>query len=656
MRTLILTGSHAPAGLTAVAMAAAVALGTLSTSAMAIVGIVTPPPVASTTLTVPKMAADPRIVDLGVADPAATKSFVISLAVRSPAALDAAVAAVGDPTSASFRKFITPAQFAATYGPTAATTAQVTAFLQAQGFSVDEVTGDNLLITVTGTNAQIAATFGSAVHNYSLNGAAYQAPVGAVAIPAAIAGVTAGVSGLSDRALAHSHTAVIPNTGLLAGDVPAQSATLSADVPPASGPGSYTVNDLAAKYNITPLYAKGVTGAGKTIGIMTLAGYSQSDAYAYWKQIGLTVSPTRITDVKVMGGASPGDGPGSEGAGETTLDVEQSGGVAPGANIRVYVAPNTSAGFLKVFSQPIQENIADVLSISWGSPEIANDPSAIAALEVQFQKAALQGIPIIASAGDAGAYDINRDYTYPQCTTQLTVDFPAASPNVLAAGGTTLPNTVVHVHGPVTVTTERPWGWDYLHDYITTNFGPTYGSALYYSSYFTVGGGGGVSVVYAPPAWQKGLTGMQTSAQGQTLSCDPTFVGDPAGQYEVLAVLPGGFAGRNVPDVSLNADPYSGYSEYFTGAWSTGSGGTSFVAPQLNGILTLISSGINGRVGPINPQLYAAFKAKGYSAGSPFKAITTGDNEYYKAAPNFNPASGLGSLDVNALATTLGVK
>ena len=651
MRKLNLTGSHAPAGLTAVALAAAM---TLSTSAMAL-GLPTAP-VSGTTLNTVKAPADPRIVDLGVADPAGTKTFVLSLSVRNQAALTAAVAAVGDPTSASFRKFITPDQFAASYGPTAATAAQVTAFLQAQGFSVNEVSGDNLLVTVTGTNAQIAATFGSAIHNYSLNGTAYQAPAGAVKLPAAIASVAAGVAGLSDRALAHTHTAVIPNTGLLAGDVPAQSATLSADVPPPSGPGSYTVNDLAAKYNVNPLYAKGVTGAGKTIGIMTLAGYSQADAYSYWSQIGLTVSPTRITDVKVLGGASKGDGPGSEGAGETTLDVEQSGGVAPGANIRVYIAPNTDAGFLKVFSQPIQENLADVLSISRGSPEIANDPAAIAALEVQFQKAALQGIPIIASAGDAGAFDINRDYTYPQCTTQLTVDFPAASPNVLAAGGTTLPNTVVHVHGPVTVTQERPWGWDYLQSYITTNYGSAYGSALYYASYFTVGGGGGVSVVYPVPAFQAGLTGMQKSAPGQVLSCDPTFLGDPAGQYEVLATLPGAYAGRNLPDVSLNADPYSGYSEFFTGKWSTGSGGTSFVAPQLNGILTLISSGINGRVGPINPQLYAAFKAKGYSAGSPFKAITTGDNEYWKAAPNYNPASGLGSLDVNALATTLGVK
>jgi len=654
MRKLILNGGQAPAGLTTVALAAAMALGTLSTSAMAIVGVT--PPAASTTPVIVKMAADPRIVDLGVADASITRSFTISLAVRNQAALDAAVAAVGNPTSPSFRQFITPAQFAAAYGQTPAAVAQVTAFLQAQGFTVNDVAANNLLITVTGTNAQIAATFGSAIHNYALNGATYQAPSGTVVIPSAIASVASAVSGLSTRALAHSHTAVIPNTGALAGDVPAQSATLSPNVAPPSGPGSYTVNDFAAKYNVTPLYAKGVTGAGKTIGIATLAGYSQSDAYAYWSQVGVSVNPSRITDVPVLGGALPADGPGSEGAGETTLDVEQSGGVAPGANIRVYIAPNTDAGFLKVFAQPIQENLVDVLSISWGSPEIFYDGGTLNAFETLFKQAALQGIPLIAAAGDAGAYDINRDYTYPQCTTQLTVDFPAASPNVLAAGGTTLPNTVIHKHGPVTVSQERPWGWDYLQSYITTNYGSTYGSALYYSSYFTVGGGGGVSVDYGIPTWQMGLAGTQTSAAGQVLSCNPTFVGDPAGQYEVLAVLPPAVAGRNLPDIALNADPYSGYSEFFAGGWGTGSGGTSFVSPQLNGILTLISSGINGRVGPINPQLYAAFKAQGYAAGSPFKAITTGDNEYWKASASYNPASGLGSLDVSALATTLGVK
>jgi subtilase family serine protease len=488
------------------------------------------------------------------------------------------------------------------------------------------------------------------MHNYSLLGETYTATPGTVVLPAQLVGIATGVAGLSTKAVFTTHSAKIPNTGALAGDVPA--VALTDNVAPASGPESYSVLDLAKQYNVNPLYAKGLTGAGKTIGIATLASYKQSDAFAYWNQLGIATDPTRITDINVDGGALVADGPTSEGAGETTLDVEQSGGIAPGAKIRVYIAPNADNGFLDVFAAAIDENLVDVLSVSWGSPEIYNGQSDIDAFHAVFLQAAAQGIPVISAAGDAGAYDINRAYTYPDCTTLLTVDFPAAEPLVLAAGGTTLPNTVQHKYGPVTVTQERPWGWDYLRDYIVTN----YGNALYYASYYTVGGGGGVSVDYPLPAFQTGLSGTMASAPAQSLLCDATWLGGTGHAYLDVADLPAGYVGRNLPDVSLNADPYSGYSEYFKGAWSTGNGGTSFVAPQLNGILTLIGSGLPGRIGPINPQLYAAFKTQGYSTGSPFKAITTGDNEYYKAAAHFNPGSGLGSLDVTALSAALGGK
>jgi len=639
MRKPNLLGSQAPVGLSLISVAAALALGTISSGALALGGGVPQAP------TVAQLAADPRIVDLGAAASTDVKSITVALALRNKAALDAFVASVADPHNASFRKFITPAQFAASYGQTPAAVAQVVAYLQSQGFTITTVHANNLLISATATNAQIAAAFGTTIHNYSLGGIAYQAPTTKAVIPGAIAGIATAVTGLSTRANLRSHAATVPNTGALAGDV----ATIAkASVLPAAAPGAYTTLDLAAKYNINPLYAKGLTGAGRTIGIATLAGYYQSDAFAYWNALGLSVNPGRITDVLVDGGST--DGPDSDGAGETTLDVEQSGGVAPGANMRVYMAPNTDSGFIDVFAQAIDENLVDVLSVSWGSPEITYDQPTLDVFHAVFEQAAAQGIPVIAAAGDAGAFDINRTYTYPDCTTLLTVDFPAVDTGVLAAGGTTLPNTVQHKHGPVTVATERAWGWDYLKDYIVTY----YGTDLYYDSYFTVGGGGGVSVDVPLPSYQTGLSGLQKSASAQSLLCSAAFLGAPGSQYYDLVDLPSGVAGRNMPDVSLNADPYSGYAIY-EGGWGTGSGGTSFVAPQLNGILTLISSGLSGRVGPINPQLYAAFKVQGYAAGSPFKAITSGDNEYFKSTATYNPSTGLGSLDVNALATTLGV-
>lgn len=595
----------------------------------------------------PRIYPDPRIVDLGVAASTDVRPFTITMAVRNRAALDALAASVGDPSSPNFRKFITPQQFAASYGQTPAAIAQVLAFLKDRGFSVVTVHTNNLLITAQGSNAQIAATFGSAVHSYSLLGQGFQAAPAAPVVPAALASIVTSVSGLSNKPHIRPHSVRVSSSGMLAGEVVKKTGFNSIAGNPA---GNYTVLDLAAKYNINPLYARGLTGAGKTIGIATMAGYNQSDAYTYWGQIDLTVSPNRIVDVPVDGGPLPADGPGSDGSGETTLDVEQAGGVAPGAAMRVYLAPNTDVGFVDVFAQAVGENLVDVLSISWGSPEVGFDIP-LDSFHVLFEQAAVQGIPVIAAAGDAGAFDANRGFTYPQCSTLLSVDYPAADPLVLAAGGTTLPNTFQHTYGPVTETVERAWGWDYVKPYVISN----YGTSKYYAEDYTVGGGGGVSVAFGLPDFQKGLAGLQSSASAQSLLCSSAFLGLGGTAYQDMIDLPAGVAGRNLPDVSLNADPFSGYV-IFQGGWIANEGGTSFVAPQLNGILTLIASGLPGRIGPINPQLYASFKAKGYGPGSPFKAITAGNNGYYQSTPGYNPATGLGSLDVSVLATVLGLK
>ena len=627
-------GQRAPIAASALSLAAALALGVAAPQALAL-------PVAT-----PKAVP----VDLGAASPSEVRTLSLGLALRNAAALDTLIDNIADPKSPSYRQFLTPAQFAAQFGQPASVVAQVVAYLQSQGFTIVTVHPNNLLITFKGTNAQIAATFGSPVHNYAQAGITFQAPASPAVMPAQFASVTVGLGGLGNRAAAVSHLRSVPSTGALAGDsldpmvvpTPASAATHT--------PGSWTVADLAAKYNVNPLYAKGLTGAGRTIGIATLATYDQADVFAYWNALGLATDPARITDVLVDGGT------GNDGADETTLDVAQSGGLAPGAKMRVYMAPNTSSGFIDVFAQALDEDLVDVLSVSWGSPEIFydGDPS-LPVLHNVFRQAAAQGIPVIAASGDAGAYDINRDLPYPDCSLLLTVDYPASDPNVLAAGGTSLPNVSQHKFALVSQPYERPWGGDYMKDYITKY----YGLGLYYADYLSEGGGGGVSVRFAKPSYQNGLTGVMSSATAQSLLCGPNVTG--AGYQDLWDLAPN-VAGRNVPDVALNADPASGYLLYFGGQAQAGWGGTSFVAPQLNGILTLISSGIaptagnpKGRVGRPGPQLYAAFKAQGYAAGSPFKAITTGNNDFYKAGPNYNPASGLGSLDVNALATTLGV-
>jgi len=604
----------------------------------------------ATTSTEFKFDRDARIADLGLAPQSEVRQVTLSLAVRDSAAMEAHAASLVDPSSPNYHKFLTPAQVGALYGQDATTVAQVVNFLRAQGLTVTKVYANNLLISAKGTNAQLAAVFGSAIHAYRSLGRTWEAPAGATALPANLAGIVTAVHGLNGRPLFRSNITRQPAAGVASGEsklVPSRLPGATA----ASLPGEYTVLDLAAKYNVTPLYSAGVTGAGKTIGIATLAGYRQSDAYAYWNALGLNVAPNRISDVPVDGGPLPADAPGSAGAGESTLDIQQARGVAPGANIRVYLAPNEGNGFLDMFATAVDENVVDTLSVSWGAAEIFNSGAELAAYHAVFIQAALQGIPVIAASGDAGAFDINRNFPYPACTTLLTTDHPASDTAVLAAGGTTLPHTQVHRYGTITIPTERAWAWDYLRSYISQY----YGQITYYTDYFPVGGGGGVSVDFGRPAYQGGLAGVTSTAAAQSLYCKASVLGDPGSGYEYLIDLPAGVPGRNLPDVSLNADPYSGYLVYFEGQWGAGSGGTSFVAPQLNGIFTLIAAGRNSRLGLLHPQLYGAFKTYGYGARSPFRAITAGTNLYYKSTNTFNPATGLGSLDVTNLARALGV-
>jgi len=625
-------------------------LKTLTAIAVAIGLLTSSLAYGATTSTEFKFDRDARIADLGLAPQSEVRQVTLSLAVKNSAAMEAHAASLVDPSSPNYRKFLTPAQVGALYGQDATTVAQVVNFLKAQGLTVTKVYANNLLISAKGTNAQLAAVFGSTIHVYQSLGRTWEAPAGATALPANLAGIVTAVHGLNGRPLFRSNITRQPASGVATGEsklVPSRVPSATA----ASLPGEYTVLDLAAKYNVSPLYSAGVTGAGKTIGIATLAGYRQSDAYAYWNALGLNVAPNRITDVPVDGGPLPADGPGSDGAGETTLDIQQSGGVAPGANIRVYLAPNEGNGFLDMFATAVDENIVDTLSVSWGAAEIFNSGAELAAYHAVFVQAALQGIPVIAASGDSGAFDINRNFPYPGCTTLLSTDHPASDTAVLAAGGTTLPHTQVHRYGTITIPTERAWAWDYLRSYISQYYGQT----RYYTDYFAVGGGGGVSVDFGRPAYQGGLAGVATSAAAQSLYCKASVLGDPGPGYEYLIDLPAGVPGRNLPDVSLNADPYSGYLVYFEGQWGAGSGGTSFVAPQLNGIFTLIAAGKNSRLGLLHPQLYGAFKTYGYGARSPFRAITAGTNLYYKSTNTFNPATGLGSLDVTNLARALGV-
>jgi kumamolisin len=372
-----------------------------------------------------------------------------------------------------------------------------------------------------------------------------------------------------------------------------------------------------------------------------------------------------LTVENVDGG--PGAASSASGSGETDLDVEQSGGLASGANVVVYQAPNTDYGFADAFFTAASQNIASTVSASWLESEtyleasILNNQEAAgynAAFDEAFLEMAAQGQSGFIASGDWAAYTATVDIG----TTNLSIGSNADSPFITAAGGTTLPwsGTLTGPDGSATVTVpaQRIWGWDYLWQPVAT----IDGIPLVESAEAQVNGsGGGFSTLEPTPSYQRYLTGRFHAVPYLT----PTdYVTVAPGLNEPIAwnfnptpsVTTGSGSGRMDPDVSTDADPYSGYLLYAPSnspALQGGWGGTSFVAPQLNGSTAVIDSYLGHRVGFWNPTVYAA----AVSFSSPFTPLnqvgTGNDNLYYTGNPGepYNQGAGLGYPNLTALAS-----
>jgi subtilase family serine protease len=596
--------------------------------------------------------------DMGATPDATTMTVSIILKLQNAEELDEFIAASVDPRSRQYHHFLNVQQFRARYAPSMGQIQRVTHYLQSLGISVDEVYDDNLVLKATGTAAQFGQAFSTTMHDYKdEQGRRFHRPDRSPSVPVQLQDLVLYVAGLDTQSaqfLPH-YTKGQPLRAKLGGAAPA--VVLPSGNSTATGdPGNYTTGDVANFYGVNPLYARGITGKGMKVGIATLANFLPDDAYTYWNAIGLNVKPNKITQVHVDGG---GDLSADAGSGETALDVEQSGGLAPDAKVIVYDAPNTEAGFIDVFYKAIADNQVDTLSVSWGSPEIFNyaipylstDTQAVlVAYHQAFAEAAAQGISTFAAAGDSGAYDTQRSLPAPFFTGVLSVDSPASDPYIVAAGGTTVPTSFTLRGIPINIPTEQVWGWDYLTDYCASRGDDPVSCGIY-----SVGGGGGVSVFWPRPAYQRGVAGIRNSEPNQVLTYTPDPVNAPGNQL-VLYTVAANVKGRNLPDISLNSDPETGYLLYSSpdGGFQNFYGGTSFASPQLNGIFSLIAQAKGSRLGLLQPQLYA-LKASG-RRGEQTKGlndITAGDNWFYSGVPGYEPGAGLGTINAAALARAI---
>jgi kumamolisin len=623
--------------------------------------------------------AAPAAVDLGdsaTVEGNAPMTVTVALNLRNRDALDQLIAAIYTPGKPQYRQFLTTEQFREQFGPSAATIAEITKELTSRGLAVTPSATAQL--HVTGTAAQMEKVFGVQLHSFavpattSTSAYGYHAPVGALHVPAAIAGSVRAVLGLDSQPRLSPHLIRAAHSPQRTVQRPS-SVGNSVNTP--DPPGEWTVIDYADYYDVNPVYRSGVTGKGRTLAIVTLASFTPSDAYTYWSAVGVKVQPNRITEVQIDGGSGP---PSDEsGSDETTLDVEQSGGLSPGAKIIVYEAPNNGGqGFVDDFAAAIDANQADTISTSWGLWELfdssnpfgngpVNNPvngrqtTILDAEDDLLAQAAVQGQSLFCSSGDYGAYDELNSLPSAPSTGQpysfngvLSVDDPAVQRYITAGGGTTLPGKQVYTAPNGSTITlyvpeEMAWSWQYLSPLCEPFNGEPPGC------FFPIGTGGGVSIYVQRPFYQWFVPGMANSVPGQTLlQLTPPPV-------QVIARLPAGFPGRNVPDISSNADPQTGYLLYYTSSVNgfeiATYGGTSFVAPQLNGVTSLFVDALHHRIGLLTPALYQVASHRDIYRGlnAPLRDITTGTNWYWYAGPGYDQTTGVGVPDVANLLDAL---
>jgi kumamolisin len=557
--------------------------------------------------------------------------------------------------------FNSPSQFAAQYGASPAVVSALTRYLASFGITTSVYRG-NVDVSASGTAGEFDAALSVTQRNYhvparqTFNGNRIPAQTvysatGEPNLPSSIGRYVLAILGLTNYAPFASN-AVHEKT-----PVTVKPASSSSDLP-----GDYLPSDFAARYGLDPLYKKG-DGAGETLAIVTLAALDPGAPQYFWQNIANVPATGRTVTVDNVDGG-PGAPSDAAGTGETDIDVEQSGALAPGANVVVYQAPNSDPGFIDAFFTAASQNVADTLSTSWGESEtyVAGAVAAgeetnayEAAFDEAFLELADQGTSVFDAAGDAAAYDASDDIG----TTNLAVDTPADSPYATAGGGTTTPwsGAVSGKDGSasVTVPDQRAWGWDYLWQPFATVNGTTYAQA---ATTNVVGGGGGFSVVEPEPSYQRLVSGATDYHGVRYLTptdykdVDPNFI-EPT-EWSVNPNPPlvsGSGSGRAVPDVSADADPYSGYLLYEPSAVAVGNpaleagwGGTSFIGPQFNGSTAVIDSVLGHRIGLWNPNLYA-FAAGPDSPVTPLNQVGTGnDNIFYTGNPGqlYNEATGLG--------------
>jgi subtilase family serine protease len=570
-----------------------------------------------------------------------------------------------DKFSPTYHNWLTPKEFGVQFGLSDSDIQAVSSWLTAQGFHDVRVGAGRSVIEFSGSVEQVAAAFATQIQNYTVQGKTYVANASDPQIPSAFAAVVGGIVSL--------HNFPKKSHARFRGDVWHNSAQNKLEplftFPDPNGGNFYGVGpgDFATIYNSKTLIGGGNDGTGVTIAVVGETEIDPTDVSDFRTMFGLPVnfSASNI----IVNGMDPGITSKGEES-EADLDVQWSGAVAPGATVKFVVSASTpaSAGIDLSALYIVDNNLADVISLSYGSCESELGSAGNAFYSSLWEQAAAQGMTVSVSAGDGGSAGCDNFDANPPVPAShgIAVSGLAGTPFNVSVGGTDFNQGNVwstywnNTNDSATGTSakgyipEIPWNENCAQLGLTGC-----GASAPQGSVNIIAGSGGPSSIYSKPKWQLGVSGMPNDNYRD--------------QPDIALFAGSGFTSSGylfcqkdltqVPSCNLSTPEYTFHVV----------GGTSASAPAFAGVMALVNQyaaahGGTLRQGNANVTLYALANKSGASCTSSaseasncvFNDVSAGDaflaSKYGKSiGTNSVPCTG-GTLNCSAnVASTTGV-
>jgi hypothetical protein len=564
-------------------------------------------------------------------------------------------------SSPNFHHWLTPQEFGQRFGPADADIQAVTDWLTSQGFQVSRVAAGRTVIEFSGTAGQVRQAFHTEIHKFALDGEEHFANTSDPQIPAALTPVVKGFASLNN----FPRKPMIRRLGTFqrskaTGEV-RPLFTFTTSVGTAYGVGPY---DFATIYNVLPLWNAGTDGTGQTIAIVGQTNINCQDVADFRTMFGLPYTATSSTNPcpttlnVILNGPDPGltsDEP------EGDLDVQWSGAVAKGATIDFVVSESTesSAGIDLSALYVIDNNLAPVMSESYGSCELFLGNSGNQFYSSLWEQASAEGITVMISAGDSGSAGCD-----PYQPNQVAADFGvmvngiASTPFNVAVGGTSFndtsalstywsaANTSTTQSSALSYIPESTWNDTCARTGVLTNC-----SSPASDGTDLVGGSGGPSNCasstststtyncingYVKPSWQSG-TGVPSDGVRDTpdvsLFASDGFID---GSFYIICELDSTSAtGGSATSCDLNP-PFTDF---------LGVGGTSGASPAFAGMMAMVNQKY-GRQGNANYVLYKLAAQGGASCTSNSSAVSNSSCIFY----DINNTTSSGNQSNNSVA------